>query len=71
MIIKAADEEIDLDVAHIDSEYKIGYDLTKELLSKQECDSDRRTKRHDCIWRAGRAPRGEDQGAVRGVGDGM
>ena len=36
MIIKAADEEIDLDVAHIDSEYKIGYDLTKELLSENK-----------------------------------
>ena len=32
VIIKAAKEEIDLDVALIDSEYKIGYDLTKELL---------------------------------------
>ena len=29
VIIKAAKEEIDLDVAHIDSEYKIGYELTK------------------------------------------
>lgn len=36
VIIKAADEEIDLDVAHIDSEYKIGYDLTKELLSENK-----------------------------------
>ncbi len=34
MIIKAAKEEIDLDVAHIDSEYKIGYELTKELLKE-------------------------------------
>ncbi|MDY2613884.1 MAG: LacI family DNA-binding transcriptional regulator [Lachnospiraceae bacterium] len=34
VIIKAAKEEIDLDVAHIDSEYKIGYDLTKELLQE-------------------------------------
>ena len=34
MIIKAAKEEIDLDVAHIDSEYKIGYELTKELLNE-------------------------------------
>ena len=33
-IIKAAKEEIDLDVAHIDSEYKIGYELTKELLNE-------------------------------------
>lgn len=32
VVIKAAKEELDLDVAHIDSEYKIGYDLTKELL---------------------------------------
>ena len=36
VIIKAADEEIDLDIAHIDSEYKIGYDLTKELLAEQQ-----------------------------------
>lgn len=34
VIIKAAREELDLDVAHIDSEYKIGYDLTKELLEE-------------------------------------
>lgn len=34
VIIKAAKEEIDLDVAHIDSEYKIGYELTKELLKE-------------------------------------
>lgn len=34
VIIKAAKEEIDLDVALIDSEYKIGYDLTKELLQE-------------------------------------
>ena len=32
VIIKAAKEEIDLDVAHIDSEYKIGYELTKEYV---------------------------------------
>ncbi len=32
VIIKAAGEELDLTVAHIDSEYKIGYDLTRELL---------------------------------------
>lgn len=35
VIIKAAREEIDLAVAHIDSEYKIGYDLTKELLREE------------------------------------
>lgn len=35
VIIKAAKEEIDLDVAHIDSEYKIGYDLTRELLLEE------------------------------------
>ena len=34
VIIKAAKEEIDLDVALIDSEYKIGSDLTKELLQE-------------------------------------
>ncbi|KMZ52448.1 LacI family DNA-binding transcriptional regulator [Dorea sp. D27] len=34
VIIKAAKEELDLDIAHIDSEYKIGYDLTKELLGE-------------------------------------
>ena len=34
VIIKAAKEELDLDIAHIDSEYKIGYDLTNELLSE-------------------------------------
>ncbi len=34
VIIKAAKEEIDSDIAHIDSEYKIGYELTKELLSE-------------------------------------
>ena len=36
VIIKAADEEIDFNVANIDSEYKIGYELTKELLSEEE-----------------------------------
>ena len=35
VIIKAAKDEIDLDVAHIDSEYKIGYDLTRELLREE------------------------------------
>lgn len=34
VIIKAAKEEIDRDLAHIDSEYMIGYSLTKELLSE-------------------------------------
>lgn len=34
VIIKAAREELDLDVAHIDSEYKIGYELTRELLEE-------------------------------------
>ena len=34
VIIKAADEEIDFNVANIDSEYKIGYELTKELLKE-------------------------------------
>lgn len=36
VIIKAAAEELDLNVAHIDSEYKIGYDLTKELLEENQ-----------------------------------
>ena len=35
VIIKAADEKIDMSVPNIDSEYKIGYDLTKELLREQ------------------------------------
>ncbi|MGN0405360.1 MAG: LacI family DNA-binding transcriptional regulator [Bariatricus sp.] len=35
VIIKAADEKIDMSVQNIDSEYKIGYDLTKELLREQ------------------------------------
>ncbi len=35
VIIKAAKEELDQDVAHIDSEYKIGYDLTRELLEEE------------------------------------
>ena len=35
VIIKAADEEIDLVFAFIDSEYKIGYELTRELLEEQ------------------------------------
>ncbi len=35
VIIKAAKEEIDLNVAHIDSEYKIGFDLTQELLKER------------------------------------
>lgn len=32
VVIKAADEQIDRDAPGIDSEYRIGYDLTKELL---------------------------------------
>lgn len=32
VIIRAADEQIDKDVPGIDSEYRIGYDLTKELI---------------------------------------
>lgn len=35
VIIKAADEAYDMNVANIDSEYKIGYDLTKELLAEK------------------------------------
>lgn len=35
VIIKAAAEEIDLDVAHIDSEYRIGYELTREILEEE------------------------------------
>ena len=35
VIIKAADEKIDMSVPNIDSEDKIGYDLTKELLREQ------------------------------------
>lgn len=31
MIVKEADEEFDRNVPGIDSEYRIGYDLTKEL----------------------------------------
>lgn len=34
VIIKAAKEEIDKDIAHIDSEYLIGYELTRELLGE-------------------------------------
>ena len=34
VIIKAAKEEIDNNVAHIDSEYLIGYELTKEILNE-------------------------------------
>lgn len=34
VIIKAAKEEIDFNIANIDSEYKIGYELTKELLDE-------------------------------------
>ena len=36
VVIKAAKEELDLYVAHIDSEYKIGYELTKELLGETD-----------------------------------
>lgn len=36
VIIKAANEAIDQDVPGIDSEYRIGYDLTKELLAEHE-----------------------------------
>lgn len=32
VVIRAADEQIDKDVPGIDSEYRIGYDLTKELI---------------------------------------
>ncbi|OUP62961.1 transcriptional regulator [Drancourtella sp. An177] len=35
VIIKAAGEEMDQNVPNIDSEYKIGYDLTKELLAEK------------------------------------
>lgn len=34
VVIKAANESIDKDVPGIDSEYRIGYDLTKELLAE-------------------------------------
>lgn len=35
VIIRSAKEEIDRNGANIDSEYKIGYDLTKELIQEQ------------------------------------
>ena len=35
VVIRAAAEELDQDVAHIDSEYLIGYELTKELLEER------------------------------------
>lgn len=35
VIIKSADEAYDMNVANIDSEYKIGYDLTRELLAER------------------------------------
>ena len=34
VVIKAADEQMDKDIPGIDSEYRIGYDLTKELLGE-------------------------------------
>ena len=36
VVIKAANESIDEDVTGIDSEYRIGYDLTQELLKEQK-----------------------------------
>ena len=36
VIIRAAAEEIDRDIAHIDSEYRIGYELTRELLAQKQ-----------------------------------
>lgn len=36
VVIKAANESIDQDVPGIDSEYRIGYDLTKELLAERQ-----------------------------------
>lgn len=35
VIIKSADESYDMNISNIDSEYKIGYDLTKELLGEK------------------------------------
>lgn len=35
VVIKSADEQMDKDVPGIDSEYRIGYDLTKELLAEK------------------------------------
>ena len=34
VVIKAADEQIDKDTPGIDSEYRIGYDLTKKILKE-------------------------------------
>ena len=36
VVIKAADEQTDKDIPGIDSEYRIGYDLTKELLKEHK-----------------------------------
>lgn len=36
VVIKAAGEEMDMNIPDIDSEYKIGYDLTKELLTEHQ-----------------------------------
>lgn len=36
VVIKAADEQIDKDMPGIDSEYRIGYDLTRELMEERQ-----------------------------------
>ncbi|HJB00054.1 MAG TPA: LacI family transcriptional regulator [Candidatus Mediterraneibacter merdavium] len=36
VVIKAADEQIDKDIPGIDSEYRIGYDLTRELMEERQ-----------------------------------
>lgn len=36
VVIKSADEQMDRDVPNFDSEYKLGYDLTMELMQEEE-----------------------------------
>lgn len=36
VIVKSADEQMDRDVPNFDSEYKLGYDLTMELMQEEE-----------------------------------
>ena len=72
VVIKAADEQIDKDVPGIDSEYRIGYDLTKELL-KEHTDLTAIVGLNDMIafWYFRCSVRGEIQSSGRDVRDGM
>mgnify|MGYP000255435661 CR=1 FL=1 len=54
VIVKEAGEQMDIGVANVDSEYRVGYELTKELMERRDrSDGNCRSQRYDCAWNTG------------------